>query len=285
MTMCIYHGGCTDGVAAAWALSRAFEDVEFVAGVYQTDPPNCAGRDVYLVDFSYKRPVLEQLIEQARTVTILDHHKTAEEDLRELLTHPGVHGQFDMDRCGALMTWDYFFPDQPRPALLSEYIDKRDRWAQPWPDDMDDVTMALRSYPHDTEPETLALWSEFMTPAGLDRLRDEGVAINRYYRARVEGYKRLAQLRVVGGVEMPVVNCPWDFASDVAGELAEQSPHGAAAVYWEHPEGVTFSLRSRDDGIDVSEIAKEFGGGGHRGAAGFKVARDAWKGCKANAVK
>jgi nanoRNase/pAp phosphatase (c-di-AMP/oligoRNAs hydrolase) len=33
------------------------------------------------------------------------------------------------------------------------------------------------------------------------------------------------------------------------------------------------SLRSRDDGPDVSEIAKRFGGGGHEHAAGFRCSR------------
>ena len=36
-------------------------------------------------------------------------------------------------------------------------------------------------------------------------------------------------------------------------------------------DGVTYSLRSMDDRMDVSEIAKDNGGGGHRNAAGFRV--------------
>ena len=59
--LCIYHGGCDDGFAAAWAVRRALgADVEFYEGVYQTPPPDCADRDVMLVDFSYKRPVLSR---------------------------------------------------------------------------------------------------------------------------------------------------------------------------------------------------------------------------------
>ena len=46
-----------------------------------------------------------------------------------------------------------------------------------------------------------------------------------------------------------------------------------AACYCDTPEGRTFSLRSREDGLDVSEIATLFGGGGHRNAAGFRLTR------------
>lgn len=44
-----------------------------------------------------------------------------------------------------------------------------------------------------------------------------------------------------------------------------------AGCYWDTPKGRVFGLRSTDEGVDVSEIAKQFGGGGHRNAAGFTV--------------
>ena len=44
-----------------------------------------------------------------------------------------------------------------------------------------------------------------------------------------------------------------------------------AACYWDTPKGRVFSLRSSDDGADVSEVAKQYGGGGHRNASGFTV--------------
>jgi len=47
-----------------------------------------------------------------------------------------------------------------------------------------------------------------------------------------------------------------------------------AACYWDTPEGRVFSLRSREDGADVSEIAKKYGGGGHAHASGFRVPYD-----------
>jgi len=46
--------------------------------------------------------------------------------------------------------------------------------------------------------------------------------------------------------------------------LVRELPNGAAAAR----KG---SLRSRPDGVDVSEIARSFGGGGHRRAAGFST--------------
>ena len=47
-----------------------------------------------------------------------------------------------------------------------------------------------------------------------------------------------------------------------------------AACYWDTEGARVFSLRSADDGLDVSEIAKQYGGGGHVRAAGFSVPRN-----------
>ncbi|MNH03662.1 hypothetical protein D3C79_629310 [compost metagenome] len=74
---------------------------------------------------------------------------------------------------------------------------------------------------------------------------------------------------VIAGHDVPVASLPYTLTSD-AGHLMSQGEL-FAACYWDTPEGRVFSLRSNDDGLDVSEIAKQYGGGGHRNASGFRV--------------
>jgi len=82
--ICIYHGNCADGFTAAWAVWKRFGDsVEYIPGVYGESPPDVTGKNVVIVDFSYKRPVLLEMTKTARTVLVLDHHKTAEADLAQ----------------------------------------------------------------------------------------------------------------------------------------------------------------------------------------------------------
>jgi nanoRNase/pAp phosphatase (c-di-AMP/oligoRNAs hydrolase) len=57
--------------------------------------------------------------------------------------------------------------------------------------------------------------------------------------------------------------------SDAAHELAKGRPF--AGCYWDTPDGRVFGLRSTDEGVDVSAVAKQYGGGGHRNASGFRV--------------
>jgi len=84
--LCIFHSQdghqhCDDGFASAWIVNRLKLGYEFHYGIYQQDPPDVTDRDVLLVDFSYKREVLEKMAEQAESVVILDHHKSARDDL------------------------------------------------------------------------------------------------------------------------------------------------------------------------------------------------------------
>jgi oligoribonuclease NrnB/cAMP/cGMP phosphodiesterase (DHH superfamily) len=61
------------------------------------------------------------------------------------------------------------------------------------------------------------------------------------------------------------------YSSDAGNIMSIGQPF--AATYYDSDKHRVFSLRSATDGLDVSEIAKEFGGGGHVHAAGFKVPR------------
>lgn len=269
--MCIFHAHCDDGFAAAWCVRRAIPDAEFYAGVYQQEPPDVTDRDVVLVDFSYKRPVLLQMAERARSVLVLDHHKTAAEDLAGfpapepfgtwLDAPPSVVALFDMGRSGAGLTWDYLNPRRPRPRFL-DYIEDRDLWRRQLPDS-DFFTIALRSYPQD-----FVVWDDLVA-AGPAPLIAEGRSIHRYYRLRVDELKRNAYQAILGGHAAWVTNAPYFAASEVAGELAERDGGEFGACFHQFSNRRWgYSLRSRGD-FDVSEIAKQFGGGGHKNAAGF----------------
>lgn len=298
--LCIYHGHCDDGFTAAYAVREYFrtidrdgdESVEFYAGVYQQEPPNVAGRDVLLVDFSYKQPVLRAMAESARSLLILDHHKTALEDLAGL---PSVKswadhqadaehceradGQlcfnavFDLERSGAGIAWDFFMGSlgEARPLFI-DYVEDRDLWRKRFPGG-DEFTIALRSY-----PQTFEAWDRLFgrDDAAVARLIQEGGAIGRYYQLRVEELKRSAYRATLTAEDktyrIAIANAPYFAASDLAGALRDEPDVDFGASYFEVRRGVwQYSLRSKP-GFDVSAVAKCFGGGGHENAAGFSAA-------------
>jgi uncharacterized protein len=266
--LCIYHGGCDDGFAAAWCVRKGLRgEVDFYPGVYQKEPPPHEGRDVIFVDFSYKRPILDAMAMKANSILILDHHKTAAEDLSdipgptELGSYPSpMRAIFDMERSGAALAWDFFI-GTPRPSFI-EYIQDRDLWRKQLPQG-DEFTIALRSYPQD-----FATW-DALVAAGAPALIKEGYSIQRYYRLRVEELKRSGYAARIGQDRCYVANAPYFAASEVAGELSTDEAFGAC--YFEAEGGRwQYSLRSRG-AIDVSAVARRYGGGGHKAAAGFSA--------------
>ena len=124
MSMCIYHGNCADGFGAALVVRKALGDIDFHPGKYQEPPPDVTGKDVVMVDFSYKRPVLLKMAEKANRILIIDHHKTSAEDLVDLPEN--VTAKFDMSRSGSMLTWEHFPWRDPATALL--HIEDRDLW-------------------------------------------------------------------------------------------------------------------------------------------------------------
>lgn len=273
--ICIYHGGeCLDGFAAAWVVWRKFGDaVEFYPGIYGKPAPAVLSLNVAIVDFSYKRFEMVSLCMNARRVLVLDHHKTAAAELDGIETEClNTKVVFDMSQCGSMLAWRHYFPDEPPPLFLA-YIQDRDLWTKKIPG-IEEFTSALRSYPMD-----FGVWNQIVVEsmraekAGLpEPLVSEGIAIQRYFRTLVESAKKHAHPRNIAGYTVPVVNASLFLASEVCGELAEGQPF--AAMYAETATDVIWSLRSRTpDGVDVSEVAKRFGGGGHKNAAGFAMPR------------
>ena len=258
--ICIYHGNCADGFSGAWVVRRALGDgVEFHAGIYQTPPPDVRGKNVVLVDFSYKRQAMEKIIAEAESVLVLDHHKTAADDLKNL---DGAEVVFDMERAGSKIAWDYYFPTEtPPPVLL--HVEDRDLWRFALPKTRE-IQANIFSYHYD-----FAVWERLMNsdPAVL---AIEGEAIERKHFKDIAELLGVVQRRmVIGGINVPVANLPYTLVSDAAHKMAQGEAF--AGCYWDTPKGRVFGLRSANDGMDVSEIAKQYGGGGHRNAAGFTV--------------
>lgn len=262
--MCIYHANCCDGMGAAWIVRKALgNDVDFIPATYQEEPPEVAGKDVIIVDFSYKRDVMADMAEEATSITVIDHHKTAEAELSPLLAIGVVDGIFDMEKSGAMLAWEWFFPHTEPPTLI-HHIQDRDLWRFEL-EGTKEIQASLYSYPMEFD-----VWDQLMK-MDLAELRKEGEAINRAHMKNINGLvEYLVQRQIIAGYEVPVLNCNYMFASDAGNIMANGEPF--SATYYDTQENRKYSLRSsKDGGIDVSAIAAKFGGGGHKNAAGFKL--------------
>jgi uncharacterized protein len=270
--LCIYHSLCADGFTAAWVVWKYFGEghVDFHAATHGDPHPEVDDREVYVVDFSYPRPIIEAMARRAMKLTVIDHHVTAAQDLDGFIHNDGVvDGVFDMDKAGCLLTWEWFFKDKaPPPALLA--VNDRDLWKFELPCTRE-IFSALTSYPYAFET-----WDALMEADRLEVLRQEGIAFDRKQQKDIaEVIAAGAHLITIAGHTVPACNVPYMWASDAGNILAQGHPF--AACFWIDGDKIAFSLRSAPEGLDVSEVAKRFGGGGHRHAAGFKLPWTAYR--------
>lgn len=166
MNYVLYHGNCNDGFGAAFAawlhLRKLDGGTVYLPVNYGKPLPDLiTGSDVYIVDFSYPAKVLLELGRRMNKVVVLDHHKTAQQDLsvdafRKALQEDGlniddmymkpegvsagktpmddgwirirnVYVKFDMTKSGAILAWEYWHPNDVAPLILC-YIQDRDLW-------------------------------------------------------------------------------------------------------------------------------------------------------------
>jgi len=193
---------------------------------------------------------------------------------------------FDISKSGGRLAWEYaydlhadrnegfgkwvvrhdFYRD--RAPWLVDYTEDRDLWRWKLPNSRE-VNAALRSHPLNFDCWDLLAATTPAQAIPWHRQVCEGAAILRAQQQTVDTHVRHARETDIGGYKVRAVNAT-TLMSEIAGTLAEGRPFGAC--YFDDGTGIRrWSLRSTADGVDVSEVAKRFpGGGGHRNAAGFE---------------
>jgi nanoRNase/pAp phosphatase (c-di-AMP/oligoRNAs hydrolase) len=258
-TVVIYHANCLDGYGAAYAAWRKFKDsAEYVPANYGDNPPCVLGKKVYILDFSYKREVLLRMKDEAASILVLDHHKTAKEDLEGL-----EFAVFDVERSGCIMAWDYFHGEKSRPFGL-ELIQDRDLWRFNYR-----ITKAFTAALRALIPLDFSSWSVLLNVSAAYELADRGKDLLTVFESDVEELAKHFHAIELFSVKGVACNAPSKYASELGNLLALQ--HGTYAAVYSY-DGASklwlYSLRSVGD-FDVSGIAKLYGGGGHKNAAGF----------------
>ena len=275
--VCFYHAGCPDGFGAAWAVRRAWgPDAEYRArghdDALQADAWN--GCELVFVDIAPANAALWSLATRATRVVVLDHHVSARDrfqsdpDLAYELDRRGHRVHFDLAHSGAVLAWQHFHPGAPLPRLLA-YVEDQDLWR--WQlADSEAVNAAIGSHPRRFET-----WDR-LADEPIERLVAEGRPIVRAHRSEVERALQSAHSVAVGELRLDGVNALFQ-RSSIGHELAKRAAFGAPCglVYRVIERRVECSLYSLGD-FDVSAIAAELGGGGHRNAAGFTVPLEEW---------
>lgn len=270
----IYHADCADGFGAAWAAWKLWGDeVEYVPWPYGRGIPDYEGKKLLLLDFSFSRADLSQLVLKDNVIQVVDHHASAQKDLSHLPPLGDEDGgsiqvYFDMNRSGAGLAWDLLHPGTRRPEMI-EMIEDRDLWRFERPS-----TRAFSLWLRTHDPFDFLMWDSihFTLENDPQDIMAEALAIERFVDARIEEALKTVHWKYVDFNFVPCVNVSPFLASDVCNKILlmdEYKDAPFAMAYYDHAKGRSYSLRSTNGRMDVSVVAKKYGGGGHRNAAGF----------------
>jgi len=258
----IYHADCTDGFGAAFSAWKLLGNkAEYLACKHGTKPPDVTGKTVAILDFSYNNATTKQMIKDAKDLIIIDHHKSAVVELHDI-----SNAQFDMTHSGARLAWDFFHPGKDVPKFIN-YIEDRDLWKWELPYSKE-FSAAFDMVPFEFEE-----FEKFEDDSVFDDAVKRGSYVLAYSKTVVKKVCEKASKRVFEGRDVLVVNAS-HWMSEIGARL---SPDCDFAIIWYYDHNdydVKVSLRAFHDDVDVSEIAKKYGGGGHRKAAGFNLPGD-----------
>lgn len=276
--ICIYHKNCPDGFGSAWAIWTKFKDKfeYYPAGYDGEPPPDVTGRDVFLTDFSYSKKIVEEMMKSALSITLIDHHIKAIEDLKDV----NIEKYTDLNKSGCVLTWNFFHEEfkydknneliktSKDVPLFLQYIQDRDLWKFELPNSKE-ISLCILSYEYDFE-----VW-EKLSKLSKTKLVNDGQILYKKHIKDINELIKLTKKRIsIGKYNGPIANMPYCYASDACDIMGMNESF--ACTYYIKSNGIfVFSIRSEIyTGVNVNELARKFGGGGHTHSAGFELPQD-----------
>ncbi len=290
----LYHANCIDGITSAWvawdALSKEDYDCDVAAVRYSDDLQAkiftmlkaVEYTQLYVVDFSLPVYLLTKIEREYiyMDITVIDHHKTAfemyapameVEKYSALRTSLGNQTTviLDNNECGASLCWTYFHPSNTLPTLV-RYVKDYDLWRF----ELGVMTKWFDKFLR-TQPLEVENWGHLVKDAEIIELMNvyltAGMKLQEEHEEQVALIADDIKPITIAGIKGAMVECPVEYTSDVGHEIARLTGTYGLMYRVNHDEGIIdWSLRS-EKGCDVSAIAKKFGGGGHKTAAGFRT--------------
>jgi len=266
-TWVLYHADCMDGYGAAWAAWKSLGDLAAYKAVRHHEPiPKLPDNiELYIVDFCYPMDVLVSTAQRVKKIVVLDHHISAQKDYETYISHSAIPNNlefnFVQEHSGCMITWSYFHGNKEAPKLL-KHIEDHDLWRHELP-----KTEAISKALFLRLPTDFSVFENIK----LHTLEREGAVLLKQHQLNIRRLVNTRHKVKLNGIEGLAVNAPGMFSSDLGHALSKLSGTYGLTYNW-HGKRQHYECGLRSVGeFDVSELAKVFGGGGHKNASGFTI--------------
>ena len=226
------------------------------------------GERIFMVDFSLQPFKHMEALAQHTGLIWIDHHKTAIEEDEKAYTI--IKGKREISKAACELTWEYLFKDKPIPRavyLLGRY----DVWGHEDPDTLPfQMGMRMENW-NPTKKETIKKWERlFNNSWEVENKLVEGRIIVEYQTQQNKKYAEACAFPLnFKGLRFIAANALLT-NSKLFDSVWDGEKHDAMLVFGWVKNKWKVSMYTSKPGIDVGQVAKEMGGGGHAGAAGFQ---------------
>lgn len=274
----IYYHDDNDGCCAAAVAGNHYNlnefTIKYVAINYGKESWNEEeiedAEKVWLLDFTSDK--MEEFVKACgHKLVWIDHHKTAMEKFPDLWNSNNIPGIRSVEKAACTLTWEYTRPDKTSPPAAVAYIGDKDMWRFEYAE-----TRAFSAgFSLIVKTPDNAAWDVLLSSEYEDTV-NKMIYIGELL-LEAQNYK--LQKAFDRGVDFTFHNWRARLVNTTGniselGEFIYRKPEYDIAVMWQAVEDmVVFSLRSdsgNPDSPDCAGIAQQYGGGGHRNAAGFQ---------------
>jgi uncharacterized protein len=289
---CFYHSADLDGKCSAAIVGYYFakDRVDFfpidykdkfpyekIGMILYTSPLQFKSTNydiIVMVDFSLPRKdmlLINNGCKENDTKFIwIDHHKSAIEKCAGLEHIKGIR---EIGKAGCELTWEYFFKSElPTSVML---LGRYDVW------DHKDPRVLPFQYGmrlEDVEVEDYSYWhSLFYEDRHLGDIIERGVTVFKYQTQQDTGYaKGFCFEALFEGLRAICCN-KGAVNSTMFKSVYDPLKHDIMIAFVLTPSGKwKYQLFSDKDNVDCAKLAEKYGGGGHKGAAGFFSENQIW---------
>jgi len=289
---CFYHDDADGKCAGFWvSFSASLEDrcdsKDFIEMTYSKPFPIDTirtGEQVYIVDYSISPDEMRRLLTITRDVTWIDHHKTAIEKYKDfeynipgirldgvagcMLTYCYLH-HMTRNGEGCILPFDMLMTaDAP---MFTKLIADWDVWKFEYGDDTRHFITAFNA--GNFTPESAAwLGLVYIQDSDCKTFIAEGMIMTKFRDSWAKDYMKLGFETEIDGYKAFAVNI--GHANSEWFKSLEPGKYDILMPFAFDGKKYTVSLYSTT--VDVSEIAKNHGGGGHKQASGFVCKELPW---------
>lgn len=276
---CFYHGADFDGHCSGAIVKKRFPAVHLHPIDYDEPFPWDLVREkydaVYMVDFALKP--FEDMVKLASVTDLIwiDHHKTAIKDYRASeWTAENRRPVLDTNLAGCELTWLHLYPENPLP-LVVRLLGRYDVWDHGWSKSVLPFQYGLRME-LDTFPETaMDLWNALIDDDGIAEdsliktITERGSNILKYDEKQTFIYGNAGAFDAkFDGLSAVCLNRGL-MNSRMFDQVYSAGRHKVMFAFCWYKKRWKVGLYTTHKDVDVGELAKKHGGGGHAGAAGF----------------